>query len=276
MDQRAPRTAAFASTIATMSSIALLANAFLGKYPGQEGQRVLLKPLFTGFFSGRERDYWAPTGWSQQEWIWLLITVCLGSIVLWGRSERPVPELPQRRSVEEQIADFESSSTVIGTRQTESVSQTTSSIISSILGDQQTVDSQRVESATTLLSSGDIGTYAASVVSTRNTDIESRTIESEPQPHHEDDVVIENREFVTDGPAYIPLPGREDYNKSPPQLLRDATTEFVTDGPDFVPLPELPDLENDEISGVPSMPSLDDVLESNQRIPELPDLDDLF
>ena len=276
MDQRAPRTAAFASTIATMSSIALLANAFLGKYPGQEGQRVLLKPLFTGFFSGRERDYWAPTGWSQQEWIWLLITVCLGLIVLWGRSERPVPELPQRRSVEEQIADFESRSTVIGTRQTESVSQTTSSIISSILGDQQTVDSQRVESATTLLSSGDIGTYAASVVTTRNTEIESRTIESEPQPHQEDDEVIENRDFVTDGPAYIPLPDREDHNESPPQLFRDATTEFVTDGPDFVPLPELPDLENDEISGVPSMPSLDDVLESNQRIPELPDLDDLF
>ena len=52
MEQRAPRTAAFASTIATMSLIALLGNAFLGKYPGQEGQRVLLKPLFSGFLSG--------------------------------------------------------------------------------------------------------------------------------------------------------------------------------------------------------------------------------
>ena len=32
MDQRAPRTAAFASTVATMSLIALIGNAFLGKY----------------------------------------------------------------------------------------------------------------------------------------------------------------------------------------------------------------------------------------------------
>ena len=44
------RTASFASVVATMSFIALLANAFLGKYPGREGQRVLLKPLFSGCF----------------------------------------------------------------------------------------------------------------------------------------------------------------------------------------------------------------------------------
>ena len=42
MEQRAPRTAAFASTVSTMSMIALLGNAFLGMYPGQDGQRVLL------------------------------------------------------------------------------------------------------------------------------------------------------------------------------------------------------------------------------------------
>ena len=51
MDQRAPRTAAFATTVAVMSFFAMIGNAFLGRYPGQEGQRVLLKPLFTGFLN---------------------------------------------------------------------------------------------------------------------------------------------------------------------------------------------------------------------------------
>ena len=53
MEQRAPRTASFASVVATMSFIALLANAFLGKYPDREGQRVLLKPLLVDLFQVR-------------------------------------------------------------------------------------------------------------------------------------------------------------------------------------------------------------------------------
>ena len=69
MEQRAPRIAAFSTSVASMSIIALLGNAFLGKYPGQDGQRVLLKPLFEGFVSGEKYDYWASTGWSMQEWI---------------------------------------------------------------------------------------------------------------------------------------------------------------------------------------------------------------
>ena len=274
MEQRAPRTAAFASTVATMSVIALIANAFLGKYPGQEGQRVLFKPLFAGFLSGDENNYWASTGWGLQEWIWLVITICLVLVVIWGRSQRPVPELPQRRSVEEQIADFESSTTLVGTRQTESVTQTTSTIISSIIGENPTIDSQRVESATALLSSGDLGMFAASMVSERNTDIESRTFESEIQPE-EDETVQENRDFVTEGPAYIPLPGAEE-RLEPKPLLRNQNTEFVSDGPAQIPLPDLPDEIEDETNSLPTMPDLDDLFESKDELPMMPDLDDLF
>lgn len=274
MDQRAPRTAAFASTVATMSVIALIANAFLGKYPGQEGQRVLFKPLFAGFLSGDENNYWASTGWGLQEWIWLVITICLALVVIWGRSQRPVPELPQRRSVEEQIADFESSTTLVGTRQTESVTQTTSTIISSIIGENPTIDSQRVESATALLSSGDLGMFAASMVSERNTDIESRTFESEIQPE-EDETVQENRDFVTEGPAYIPLPGAEE-RLEPKPLLRNQNTEFVSDGPAQIPLPDLPDEIEDETNSLPTMPDLDDLFQSKDEVPMMPDLDDLF
>ena len=275
MDQRAPRTAAFASTVATMSLIALIGNAFLGKYPGQEGQRVLLKPLFSGFLSGKENDYWATTGWSEQEWIWLLITICLGIIVVWGKKERPVPELPPRRSVEEQIADFESAPTPVGTTQDASITQNTSNIISSIIGESTTVDARQVESATALLSSGELGSYAALVVSERNTDIESRTFESELQPKETEAVSIQDREFVSDGPAYIPLPGKEEV-KEPMQIIRDSSTEFVSDGPEHIPLPDLPEFDEERSEHLPEMPDLDDLLEPAETLPQLPNLDDLF
>ena len=275
MEQRAPRTAAFASTVSTMSMLALLGNAFLGMYPGQDGQRVLLKPLFTGFLSGNTNDYWAPTGWSQQEWIWLVITACLVVIVFWGRSERPVPELPQRRSVEEQIADFESSSTVVGTRKVSTVNQQTSSVIASIIGENPIVDSERVESATELLSKGDFGSQAASIASERNRNIESRLFNIQPEEKEMEELAADDRNFVTDGPAYVPLPGAEARKDSLP-MFPEQNTAFITDGPAQIPLPELPDLEESEKIGVPDMPSLDDLLSSNGAVPQMPNLDDLF
>lgn len=275
MEQRAPRTAAFASTVATMSFIALLANSFLGKYPGQEGQRVLFRPLFTGFLSGEKEDYWASTGWSTQEWIWLTVTICLALLVVWGRSERTVPELPPRRSVEEQIADFESTSTSVGSRQDNAVAQNTSAIISSIIGEKMIIDAQRVESATAILSSGDLGSFAASLVVERNSDIESRTFESELEPVPEKEIVQDARDFVTDGPAYIPLPGVEEPTESL-QPLRDLDTDFVPDGIAHIPLPDLPDLDQDSPSIAPDIPSIDDLFENSEQVPNMPNLDDLF
>ena len=275
MEQRAPRIAAFSTTVASMSFIALLGNAFLGRYPGQEGQRVLLKPLFEGFVSGEKNDYWASTGWSTQEWIWLVLSICLGLLAVWCRQDRPVPELPKQRSVAEQIADFESSATNVGTAPVASVTANTSSIISSIVGETSSVDAREVESATALLSSGALGSYAASVVSERNTDIESRTFESEPQSSEPDEVVVEDREFISDGPAYIPLPGKED-QKEPQPLMREPKTAFVSDGPAHIPLPELPELDEPAPLSLPEMPDLDDLLESDETVPSLPNLDDLF
>ena len=275
MEQRAPRIAAFSTTVASMSFIALLGNAFLGRYPGQEGQRVLLKPLFEGFVSGEKNDYWASTGWSTQEWIWLVLSICLGLLAVWCRQDRPVPELPKQRSVAEQIADFESSATNVGTAPVASVTANTSSIISSIVGETSSVDAREVESATALLSSGALGSYAASVVSERNTDIESRTFESEPQSSEPDEVVVEDCEFISDGPAYIPLPGKED-QKEPQPLMREPKTAFVSDGPAHIPLPELPELDEPAPLSLPEMPDLDDLLESDETVPSLPNLDDLF
>ena len=275
MEQRAPRIAAFATTVASMSFIALLGNAFLGRYPGQEGQRVLLKPLFEGFVSGEKNDYWASTGWSTQEWIWLILSICLGLLAAWCRQDRPVPELPKQRSVAEQIADFESSATNVGTTSVASVTTNTSSIISSIVGETTSVDVREVESATALLSSGALGSYAASVVSERNTDIESRTFESELQSSEPDEVVVEDREFISDGPVYVPLPGKED-QKEPQSFVREPNTEFVSDGLAQIPLPDLPELDEPVSLNLPEMPDLDDLLGSDETVPSLPNLDDLF
>ena len=189
--------------------------------------------------------------------------------------ERPVPELPPRRSVEEQIADFESASTTVGTAQDASITQNTSNIISSIIGESTTVDARQVESATALLSSGELGSYAASVVSERNTDIESRTFESELQPKEPEEVSVQDRDFVSDGPAYIPLPGKEEV-KEPIQVIRDPSTEFVSDGPAHIPLPDLPEFAEERSEDLPEMPDLDDLLEPAETLPQLPDLDDLF
>ena len=275
MEQRAPRIAAFSTTVASMSIIALLGNAFLGKYPGQDGQRVLLKPLFEGFVSGEKYDYWASTGWSSQEWIWLFLTIGLGLIAVWCRQDRPVPELPKQRSVAEQIADFESSATNVGVTSVASVTTNTSNIISSIVGETKSVDARKVESATALLSSGALGSYAASIISERNTDIESRTFESEFQSSEPDEVIVEDCEFISDGPAYIPLPEKED-QEEPQSLMRDPKTAFVSDGPAHIPLPELPELDEPAPLSLPDMPDLDDLLESDETVPSLPNLDDLF
>tara|TARA_B100000609_G_scaffold119617_1_gene95259 strand:+ start:299 stop:1126 length:828 start_codon:yes stop_codon:yes gene_type:complete len=272
MEQRAPRTAAFATTVATMSLIGLLGNAFLGKYPGHAGERVLLVPLFNGFLSGSEQNFWASTGWSLQEWIWLSLTVCLGLLAVWGRTERQVPELPSNRSVAEQLADFESRETVVGVRQSASSAQATSSIISSILGESTSVDVKQVESAQALLSSGELGRNTATTVSDRNTTIESRTFESDVHPQSEEEVVQENRDFVTNGPSHVPLP--DAINAETP--MQQSVEAFVSDGPAHVPLPELPQLGDDGPSDVPDMLDLDDLFEADERVPDMPDLDDLF
>lgn len=275
MEQRAPRIAAFATTIASMSLIALLGNAFLGRYPGQEGQRVLLKPLFEGFVSGEKGDYWAATGWSGQEWTWFVMTICLGLLAVWCRQDRPVPDLPKQRSVAEQIADFESTATNVGTASIASATSNTSNIISSIVGETTSIDASEVESATALLSRGAFGSYAASIVSERNTDIESRTVESELQPSRPDEIIVEDREFVSEGPAYIPLPGKED-QEEPRSPIREPSTAFVSNGLAHIPLPEIPELDQPVLPLLPEMPDLDDLLEPDEMLPSMPNLDDLF
>lgn len=297
MEQKAPRISVFASVLSVLSILTLLANAFAGKFPDHAGERVLLLPLFERLFLDGSESYWGQTGWSLQETVWAIATSCLILISIWGRQLRPVPELPKQPSVAEQLESFESIETLVSNNYSNQKSERTSSIISSVLGNpQQNVDSQSVSSAITSLSSGSLGAYASAVVAERNatvsestmeteqlerTNIDSETLQLSPgnaisQESIQDVNPVDNgRGFVSDGPAYIPLPGAEEHSDEKSNV-RAPKAEFVSEGPASIPLPELPDLY-EEVVDIPQLPDIDSLFdEPIKETPSLPNLDDLF
>ena len=300
MEQKAPRIAVFASVLSGLSAVMLLVNAFAGKYPGHAGERVLIAPLFDHFIGGGTDSYWGQTGWSLQETVWAIATFVLVLISLWGRQLRPVPELPKQPSVAEQLESFESIATPVSNQYSNPYSneyhERTSSIISSVLGDSQRgVDQQEVSTAITSLSSGSLGAYASAVVAERNSTVSESVMETEQlertnvdtetlllsplnslpeESLKEEKRVDDGRNFVSDGPAYIPLPGVNAAVDDVP--IRKTQTEFVSDGPASIPLPELPDFDDEPIK-IPLLPDLESLFnESTNDVPTLPNLDDLF
>ena len=300
MEQKAPRIAVFASVLSGLSAVMLLVNAFAGKYPGHAGERVLIAPLFDHFIGGGTDSYWGQTGWSLQETVWAIATFVLVLISLWGRQLRPVPELPKQPSVAEQLESFESIATPVSNQYSNPYSneyhERTSSIISSVLGDSQRgVDQQEVSTAITSLSSGSLGAYASAVVAERNSTVSESVMETEQlertnvdtetlllsplnslpeESLKEEKRVDDGRNFVSDGPAYIPLPGVNAAVDDVP--IRKTQTEFVSDGPASIPLPELPDFDDEPIK-IPLLPDLESLFnEPTNDVPTLPNIDDLF
>ena len=300
MEQKAPRIAVFASVLSGLSVVMLLVNAFAGKYPGHAGERVLIAPLFDHFIEGGNDSYWGQTGWALQETVWAIATFLLALISIWGRQLRPVPELPKQPSVAEQLESFENIATPVSNQYSKPYSneyhERTSSIISSVLGDSQRgVDQQEVSTAITSLSSGSLGAYASAVVAERNSTVSESVMETEQlertnvdtetlllsplsslteESLKEEKRVDDGRDFVSDGPAYIPLPGVNAAVNDLP--IHKTQTEFVSDGPASIPLPELPDFD-DEAVEIPLLPDLESLFnEPTNDVPTLPNLDDLF
>lgn len=300
MEQKAPRIAVFASVLSGLSAVLLLVNAFAGKYPGHSGERVLIAPLFDHFIAGGTDSYWGQTGWNLQETVWAIATFLLVLVSFWGRQLRPVPELPKQPTVAEQLESFENIATPVSNQYSKPYSneyhERTSSIISSVLGDsQRDVDQQSVSSAITSLSSGSLGAYASAVVAERNSTVSESVMETEqlertnidsetlllspqnslPEESLKDEKRIDDgRNFVSDGPAYIPLPGVNATSNDLP--IGKKQTEFVSDGPASIPLPELPDFDDKPIE-IPLLPDLESLFsEPKNEVPTLPNLDDLF
>ena len=300
MEQKAPRIPVFASVLSGLSAVLLLVNVFAGKYPGHSGERVLIAPLFDHFIAGGTDSYLGQTGWNLQETVWAIATFLLVLVSFWGRQLRPVPELPKQPTVAEQLESFENIATPVSNQYSKPYSneyhERTSSIISSVLGDsQRDVDQQSVSSAITSLSSGSLGAYASAVVAERNSTVSESVMETEqlertnidsetlllspqnslPEESLKDEKRIDDgRNFVSDGPAYIPLPGVNATSNDLP--IGKKQTEFVSDGPASIPLPVLPDFDDEPIE-IPLLPDLESLFsEPTNEVPTLPNLDDLF
>jgi len=111
--------------------------------------------------------------------------------------------------------------------------------------------------------------------------VDSETLQLSPrntfteESKKEEKLVDDGRNFVSDGPAYIPLPGVSASAVDTPPV-RKTQIEFVSDGPASIPLPELPDLEEESLE-IPQLPDLDSLFdEPIKEVPSLPNLDDLF
>ena len=288
-DPRAPRLAAAATLAAALTVILTAVNLVL--------------------------DAVGTPGFSLEEGFGLGVMLVMLVVANLASKERIIPELTHANA----RPDAEAFDTLVSTAplsNTGSVNPTTASILTSILGENQTTDQAQVNSAISTLSSGEFGAEVqrtmAAVEAANQTNIAPREaapadeetgqtlervlVQPVPLPGQDGSKVRDpstipglqpGRAFVTDGVASVPLPA---------QVSGDvvATTEIPAQ-PVAQPSPQpaaLPSASGDVPAGLPSMPSLDDLFaegvdehqsepsavepSAESTTPMLPDLDDLF
>lgn len=288
-DPRAPRLAAAATLAAALTVILTAVNLVL--------------------------DAVGTPGFSLEEGFGLGVMLVMLVVANLASKERIIPELTHANA----RPDAEAFDTLVSTgaeRTSRNVNPTTASILTSILGENQTTDQAQVNSAISTLSSGEFGAEVqrtmAAVEAANQTNIAPREaapadeetgqtlervlVQPVPLPGQDGSKVRDpstipglqpGRAFVTDGVASVPLPA---------QVSGDvvATTEIPAQ-PVAQPSPQpaaLPSASGDVPAGLPTMPSLDDLFaeetdehqsepsavepSAESTTPMLPDLDDLF
>lgn len=248
MEQRAPRLASAGKIVGALLIIATAVNLKL--------------------------DLLEQSGISFEEYIGITASCLCFIIAFFASKEREVVGLTNNLSLEEQIANLESTPTKSGDVAVTSQSQSshTKGIIDSILGAKAEVNEQQVNHAIGMLSMGDFGQAAQSMA------------EDLPAPHKHAESVLESPGMNT---VEVDTPIRENVPLPDINFGSHSATE----------LPEIPDLaitdENsnevltDEIQSLPDLSDLfiDDVVEKNDNdnqspvefeTPELPNIDDLF
>ena len=272
-DPRAPRLAAATTLMAALAVILTALNLVL--------------------------DLAGTSGFGPEEAIGIGVMVVMLLIANLASKERPVPALTHAQP----HPDAEAFDTVVSAAPstTGNINPTTASILTSILGEQQSADQAQVNSAITTLSSGAFGAEVqrtmAAVEAANQTNIEPR----EAAPADEETGQTLERVLVTP----VPLPGRDATSVVDPLTIPglEPNRVFVTDGVASVPLPgpthettvPTPAIVKEPSPSVevpptlPSMPDLDDLFakgsENPSEVPakepatanlDLPDLDDLF
>ena len=272
-DPRAPRLAAATTLMAALAVILTALNLVL--------------------------DLAGTSGFGPEEAIGIGVMVVMLLIANLASKERPVPALTHAQP----HPDAEAFDTVVSAAPstTGNINPTTASILTSILGEQQSADQAQVNSAITTLSSGAFGAEVqrtmAAVEAANQTNIEPR----EAAPADEETGQTLERVLITP----VPLPGRDATSVVDPLTIPglEPNRVFVTDGVASVPLPgpthettvPTPAIVKEPSPSVevpptlPSMPDLDDLFakgsENPSEVPakepananlDLPDLDDLF
>ena len=288
-DPRAPRLAAAATLAAALTVILTAVNLVL--------------------------DAVGTPGFSLEEGFGLGVMLVMLVVANLASKERIIPELTHANA----RPDAEAFDTLVSTgaeRTSGNVNPTTASILTSILGENQTTDQAQVSSAISTLSSGEFGAEVqrtmAAVEAANQTNIAPR----EPAPADEETGQTLERVLVQP----VPLPGQDGSKVRDPSTIPGLQPgrAFVTDGVASVPLPAqvsgdvvatteipaqpvaqpspqpaaLPSASGDVPAGLPTMPSLDDLFaeetdehqsepsavepSAESTTPMLPDLDDLF
>ena len=288
-DPRAPRLAAAATLVAALTVILTAVNLVL--------------------------DVVGTSGFSLEEGAGLGVMLVMLVVANLASKERTIPELTHADARPEAEA-FDTLVSTASPSNTESVNPTTASILTSILGENQTTDQAQVNSAISTLSSGEFGAEVqrtmAAVEAANQTNIGPREaapadeetgqtlervlVQPVPLPGQEDSKVRDpstipgiqpGRAFVTEGLASVPLPTQG--NRDVPATTEPPAQPVAQPPPQ--PAPPTP-ASDDSSAGIPTMPSLDDLFaqEADEPVSEpavseplaesttvtLPDLDDLF
>ncbi len=235
------------------------------------------------------------------------VTVALAAVAIFigniANKEREVPDLGQQRERSD-IEDFGQTLTrTSGSSSTESVNPTTASIISGILGETTTTESEAVHSAISTLSTGD---FAANVEAVLQAPEKANQNLAALEPERSEETSL-NRANVreanptdeTTGETLqrvlvkpVPLPGREDEPPVDPASIPglEPNRVFVREGVAAVPLPaaalgeEIPDAHDETRGGTPHVaePNRSEPVNTETGTPtpalefELPDLSGLW
>ena len=257
-DPRAPRLAAAATLAAALTVILTAVNLVL--------------------------DVAGTPGFSLEEAVGLSVMVVMLVVARLAGQERVIPELTPAHARPDAEA-FDTLVSAASPSDTGSVNPTTASILTSILGENQTTDQAQVNSAISTLSSGEFGAEVertmAAVEAANQTNIPPR----EAAPADEETGQTLERVLVKP----VPLPGQDATKVRDPSTIPGLQPgrAFVTDGVASVPLPtqtsaaavattsEPPALPTAQPSPQPPAP-IPASADSPTVPPTMPSLDDLF
>ena len=251
-DPRAPKVAAFSNLLAVVLSVAAFINSW--------------------------QNVWGTSGFGLEEIVLLVSAVGLLGLAKWGNTEHEIPEFSSSYSSKASMfEDFDEFQTPIASNHmsyestipssTTNSNQTSATILTSILGEQQQTSETQVKSAITTLSLGEFGERAHQEAHPTEFTKQNNHLR-EAAPTSEATGAALNRVVIQP----VPLPGKEGEPTVDPTTIPGLEPDrvFVTEGVAEIPLPELPSIE-ESITNIPaSSPSI-----QSQKIPvELPDLPD--